>query len=162
MDPVYWSHTRFAKANLTVETRLASPPPLVFGHSHQIRQMLLNLLFNADEAMALVEPPRGGHRISVETLVHSDDGQDEVTIIISDTGGGIAPADMTRIFDPSYTTKIENGKVRGLGMGLYVSYGLAQAHGGTIDVESLLGQGSRFIICLPAEAKEEGATATDE
>jgi two-component system NtrC family sensor kinase len=124
--------------------------------------MLLNLLFNADEAMALVEPPRGGHKISVETLMHSDDGQDEVTIIISDTGGGIAPADMTRIFDPSYTTKIENGKVRGLGMGLYVSYGLAQAHGGTIDVESLLGQGSRFIICLPAEAKGESAKASDE
>jgi len=85
-----------------------------------------------------------------------------VHIAISDTGGGIAPADLTRIFDPGYTTKVENGTVRGLGMGLYVSYGLAQTHGGTIDVESKLGQGSRFTVRLPAETGKESTVASDE
>ena len=142
---------------------MVSPPPLIFGYSHHIKQMSLRLLLNAIEAIARTEPPAGGHRIVVETALSNDsDGRDWVHIAISDTGGGIAPADLTRIFDPGYTTKVENGTVRGLGMGLYVSHGLAQTLGGTIDVASELGQGSRFTIRLPAEAAKESAVASDE
>ena len=156
-------HSHFSKCNITVEKVLASPPPLVFGYSHQIKQVLLKLLLNANEAIACTEPPTGGHGIVVETTLSSDsDSRDWVHIAISDTGGGIAPADLTRIFDPGYTTKVENGTVRGLGMGLYVSYGLAQTHGGTIDVESKLGQGSRFTVRLPAETEKESTVASDE
>lgn len=142
------------KHNIRVETSLASPPPIIFGYSHQIKQMLLNLLFNAHEAIARVEPPVKGHEISVETFI-SQEGENGiwVHIAVCDTGGGIDPIHLPCIFDPGYTTKVENGTIRGLGMGLYVSYGLAQAHGGTIRVKSEPGQGSCFTIRLPVEKK---------
>lgn len=154
---------RFAKHSITVETALASPPPLVSGYSHQIKQIVLNLLLNACEAIARVEPPAEGHKVSIKTSVsHDDDGEIWTHIVVHDTGGGIEPADLTRIFDPGYTTKVEDGTVRGLGMGLYISYGLAQTHGGTIDVESQLGQGSCFTVRLPVERAKEGVAASDE
>ncbi len=153
-------HSRFAKHDITVEMRLASPPPFVWGYSHQIRQALLNLLLNADEAIVRAEPPAEGHRIVVRTCLSHEDGDETwMHIVVRDTGDGIEPANLTRIFDPGYTTKIEDGVVRGLGMGLYVSYGLAQAHGGSIDVESQPGQGSCFTIHLPVERAKESSSA---
>lgn len=149
-------HGHFVKHNTTVETALASPPSLVWGYSHQIKQILLNLLLNADEAVARTDPPAEGHKITIKTSTsREDDGETWVHVTVCDTGGGIEPADLPRIFDPGYTTKIKDGIVRGLGMGLYVSYGLVQAHGGTIEVESRFGQGSCFTVRLPAESKEK-------
>jgi two-component system NtrC family sensor kinase len=148
---------RFKKQNITVETDLASPPAVVSGYAHQIRQMVLHLLFNASEAIARAEPPAAGHTIQIETFV-SDRGKQTAWahIAVSDTGDGIEPANLTRVFDPGFTTKVEEGTMRGLGMGLYLSHGLAQAHGGTINVESQVGRGSRFTIRLPIEKQRRG------
>jgi len=77
-----------------------------------------------------------------------DDTLPAVEIAISDTGCGIPEANLQRIFDPFFTSK-EVGK--GTGLGLSVSYGIVRAHGGEIDVESTVGEGSTFRICLPVK-----------
>jgi len=147
-------HSRLSKNNITVDTALASPPPFVTSYSHQIEQVLINLLLNADEAITCTPPPPDGHCISVSTWESSDEaGKNWVHIAVSDTGCGIDAANLPRIFDPGYTTKVENGKVRALGMGLYVGYGLVQAHEGHIDVQSQPGRGSCFTVRLPAATR---------
>ncbi|MCU0241314.1 MAG: ATP-binding protein, partial [Vicinamibacteria bacterium] len=70
-----------------------------------------------------------------------------VTIVVADNGRGIAPEDLPHLFEPFYTTK----GARGTGLGLAVSWGIVEAHGGMIDVESEIGQGSRFTVRLPGE-----------
>lgn len=154
---------RFDEQDIAIRTVFSSPSAQVWGCAEQIKQILLNLLVNACEATARVTPPPGGHKIVVETFLsrRGEDGQ-WVSIVISDTGSGIEPDDLPRIFDPGYTTKVENGTVRGLGMGLYASHGLVRAYGGDIDVESQPGRGSRFTIRLPAETTKESVAETNE
>ncbi|HEY0253580.1 MAG TPA: ATP-binding protein, partial [Kofleriaceae bacterium] len=104
----------------------------------QIEQVVSNLILNALQAM-----PRGG-TVRVSTSL-SDDRQFGC-IVVEDEGQGIAAADLPRIFDPFFTTK-DVGE--GTGLGLSVSYGIVQDHGGAIDVTSELGAGTRFAVRLP-------------
>lgn len=104
----------------------------------QINQVVMNLVVNAAHAMGA---ERG--RITVST---GRDGEEHVWIDIADTGCGIAPDNLSRIFDPFYTTKAVG---KGTGLGLSLSYGIVQKHGGRIDVESEPGRGSRFRVRLP-------------
>jgi two-component system NtrC family sensor kinase len=90
--------------------------------------------------------PAGGE-VAVETGL--DPPHDAVTLRVRDTGSGIRPEHLGRIFDPFFTTK-EEGK--GVGLGLSVVYGIVQAHGGEIDVESVLNQGTTFRVRLPFAA----------
>jgi len=100
----------------------------------QIKQVLLNLSLNAIEAM-----PEGGQlQINVET------SKDDFQLSITDTGPGIETDDLSRIFDPFYTTK-----QGGTGLGLAITYDIVQRHGGDIEVESELGKGSTFKVILP-------------
>ncbi len=94
--------------------------------------MFLNLLLNAKEAMP------GGGRLRVATLVNG-----HVEALVSDSGSGIAPEHMKRIYDPFFTTKTapRPGDKRGTGLGLSVSYGIIQEHAGKIHVESAIGAG---------------------
>jgi hypothetical protein len=96
-----------------------------------------NLLLNARDAI-----PNGGS-IKISTLPADDDS---VTIEVSDSGIGIAPENVAKIYDPFYTTK---GVGRGTGLGLAVSYGIVQEHSGHISVESTPGHGTIFRITLP-------------
>ncbi len=123
-------------ANIEVVKRYAEtlPPALVDGG--QIEQVIVNLVANAIDAM-----PDGGRL----TLATSGDGAC-VRVAVSDTGVGIAPDQMERIFMPFHTTK-EVG--RGTGLGLSVSYGIVKSHGGEIRAESRPGAGSTFTIVLP-------------
>ena len=128
--------------------------PPVAGDRSQIEQVLLNLLVNAEHALndALDAPatmagdgaPRGAIGISTEREA------DDVVLQISDTGCGIAPDDLTRIWDPFWTTKAEG---EGTGLGLSVVHGIVSAHGGTIEVTSDVGGGSTFTIRLPVAAE---------
>ena len=113
-----------------------------------IKQVLMNILVNAQQAI------EGRGRITVRTRLHTvrrlpdcAAGAPAVEIAVSDTGCGIPEADLQRIFDPFFTSK-EVGK--GTGLGLSVSYGIVRAHGGEIAVESTVGEGSTFRVCLPA------------
>jgi len=120
--------------------------PRVHADADLIKQVLMNILVNAQQAIA------GPGSVMVRTRLHAArklplrDPQPVVEIAVSDTGCGIAKADLQRIFDPFYTSK-EVGK--GTGLGLSVSYGIVKAHGGEIEVESTVGTGSTFRVLLP-------------
>jgi signal transduction histidine kinase len=86
----------------------------------------------------------GGGRIVVATCVQAEG----VSVEIADTGHGIKPEVLERIFEPFFTTKPVG---QGTGLGLAVTYGIVQQHGGSIEVESEEGKGTKFIITLPAE-----------
>jgi len=111
--------------------------PQVFGNSGKLQQVFTNLLLNARDAI-----PAGGS-IKISTVPADDHS---LTIEVSDSGIGIAPENVAKIYDPFYTTK---GVGRGTGLGLAVSYGIVQEHSGHISVESTPGHGTIFRITLP-------------
>lgn len=108
----------------------------VFASRNQLRQVFLNIIANARDAM-----PNGG---TLKVKTESQDG--DVLIRISDTGMGIKNSDINKIFDAFFTTK---DSVKGVGLGLSVCYGFIKDHGGDIWVESEYGSGSTFTISLP-------------
>jgi PAS domain S-box-containing protein len=123
--------------------------PLAFGDGPKLQQVLMNLILNARDAM-----PHGG-RLEISTQAD----EDSAVVEIRDTGLGIAPEHLAKIYDPFFTTK-QIGK--GTGLGLAVSYGIVRDHGGHINVESKLGEGTRFQITLPlAATRQMFATASD-
>jgi two-component system NtrC family sensor kinase len=134
------------KARVRVVKELASDLPAVLGSENKIQQVLFNLILNARDAM-----PSGGW-LTLKTFL---DGRD-VVVEVSDTGEGIPEADLPRIFDPFFTTKDVG---QGTGLGLAVSYGIVQEHGGTIRAASSRGQGTRFEVRLPIERRPALATA---
>jgi signal transduction histidine kinase len=114
--------------------------PAIHGNSGKLQQVFLNLLLNAKEAMP------GGGRLRVATLVNG-----HVEALVSDSGAGIAPEHLKRIYDPFFTTKTtpRPGDKRGTGLGLSVSYGIIQEHAGKIHVESAVGAGTTFHLEFP-------------
>ncbi len=124
------------EANIDIEMRFGEEIPKVMGSTNQLRQLLLNIIRNAKEAM-----PQGGI-LSLETM-----GEDKRVIIhVKDTGIGIPKGIQGKIFEAFFTTKQE---VKGVGLGLSVCYGIVKDHGGEILVESEEGRGSTFSIILP-------------
>jgi two-component system, NtrC family, sensor kinase len=128
---------------ISLERRLGTVPP-VEGDFGQLRQACVNVIMNACEAMT-----RGG-RLVVETAV-LEGGM--VELAFQDSGPGIPPDHLHKIFDPFFTTK-----EKGTGLGLSVVYGIVEKHGGTIDLRSDVGKGTRVGIRLPA-AKASGGEA---
>ena len=126
--------------NVEVETRLAESLPPVPCDPSQMQQVVLNLALNAAEAAQ----PNGGGRVVVST----EAGDGLVVVKISDDGEGIPPENLAKIFDPFFTTKPEG---KGVGLGLAVSFGIVQAHGGEIEVQSKVGEGTTFTITLPLQ-----------
>ena len=133
------------RARLEIEVGLL---PLVRANEARLAQVFLNLLINA--AQAIPEGTPDQHEIRVRA--HEVD--DNVVIVISDTGCGIAPELATRIFEPFYTTKPAD---QGTGLGLSIARDVVVAFGGSITVDSELGRGAAFKIVLPiAVAEDEG------
>ncbi|MBW8011726.1 MAG: GAF domain-containing protein [Chloroflexi bacterium] len=117
---------------------------------NQMQQVFLNLMHNSIQAM-----PEGG-AMKVQTTVEERDGKQWIMVKISDSGEGIDQEDLPRIFEPFFTTKPSGA---GTGLGLSVSYGIVSDHGGYIDVESELGEGSSFMVWLPIEIESESVNA---
>jgi signal transduction histidine kinase len=115
--------------------------PSVLGDAERLQQLCLNLLLNAADAM-----PEGGE-LRVDLRVDGDD----VSIRIADTGQGIEPDALSRVFEPFYTTKAAG---EGNGLGLMVAKGIAGDHGGAIGVRSVLGEGTEFTVRLPIAIPE--------
>jgi PAS domain S-box-containing protein len=131
---------QFKTAQIIVDLDLAEDLPPIHGNPGKLQQVFLNLLLNAKEAMP------GGGRLRVVTLA---DGH--VEAIVNDSGSGIAPEHLKRIYDPFFTTKTtpKPGDRRGTGLGLSVSYGIIQEHAGKIHVESAVGAGTTFHLEFP-------------
>lgn len=121
--------------------------PAIAGDADQLRQVFTNLLLNAIQAM-----PQGGV-LTVATSFAAAEGT--CTVAIGDTGSGIAPENLKRIFSPFFTTKGE-----GTGLGLSVSYGIVKDHGGNIAVASESGRGSTFRVILPLSQGEPDRAPT--
>jgi PAS domain S-box-containing protein len=131
-------------AKIRVRKELAAALPPLRGNSNRIQQVFFNLVLNARDAM-----PSGGWL----TIASSADN-DTVLVEVKDTGHGIRREHIRRIYDPFFTTK---GIGRGTGLGLSVSYGIVQEHGGAIFVDSTPGQGTTFRVAFPALVASEAA-----
>jgi PAS domain S-box-containing protein len=132
---------QFKTSRVKVETDFYHDLPLIHGNTGKLQQVFLNLFVNARDAMA---GSNGTLRISTSNGAG-------VQISISDTGAGIAPEHINKIYDPFFTTKNvpKEGQSRGTGLGLSVTYGIIQEHAGKIRVESLPGQGTTFHLEFP-------------
>ena len=133
--------------HITVDLQIGSNA-LVMGDDSELREVLVNMVFNAIDAM-----PEGG-TLSLSTRTVND----SVIVKIVDTGVGMYPEVRSRIFDPFFTTK----GTAGLGLGLAVSFGIIRRHGGNIEVESQYGSGTEFRITLPfAKIAEKGVAVVE-
>jgi PAS domain S-box-containing protein len=130
-------------SGIEVHMQLDESSPKVRGDEQKLQQVLLNLLVNAESAL---------HDAKVRHLsVITQDKNGAVTIIVSDTGHGMTPSVSQRVFEPFFTTKPPG---EGTGLGLSVSYGIIQAHGGTISVDSTPDVGTTFAISLPIHVED--------
>jgi PAS domain S-box-containing protein len=128
-------------SNVTIIDALAAGLPQVFADGHQVQQVLLNLIINAEQAMLSAN----GRGILVVRTWH-DPAEEAVVLEINDDGPGIPDDLQPKIFDPFFTTK-EVGQ--GTGLGLTVAYAIVHEHGGRIRLESRLGRGASFFVELP-------------
>ncbi len=135
---------QFKTSQVELLITLDSSLPHILGNAGKLQQVFLNLFLNAKDAMA------GGGTLRIATEVNG-----HVGVSISDTGSGIAPEHMRRIYDPFFTTKgaPDEGQRRGTGLGLAVTYGIIQEHAGKIQVESEIGSGTTFHLEFPAVRK---------
>ena len=132
-------------SGIHVEEDIPPDLPPIRGEKKSLQQVFLNLFINAIQAML-----DGG---TLNIRAHpSADGQ-WMVIDVTDTGVGIDPEHLSRIFDPFYTTKQVG---RGTGLGLSVTYGIVEKHGGHIEVKSRVGAGATFTVTLPLHKKPDG------
>jgi two-component system, NtrC family, sensor kinase len=131
---------QFKTSQVKLDTLLLPELPPILGNAGKLQQVFLNLFLNAKDAMS------GGGTLRVATEANG-----QVSVAISDTGAGIAPEHLQRIYDPFFTTKSspKEGQRRGTGLGLAVTYGIIQEHAGKIHVESSMGAGTTFYLEFP-------------
>jgi signal transduction histidine kinase len=138
-------------SKITLRTDIRKELPAIRGSRDKLKQVILNLISNARDAM-----PQGGH---MDIVASAENGT--VRLAVKDDGVGIAKENLNRIFDAFFTTKKE---VSGVGLGLSVCYSIVHQHGGTISVASSVGRGTTFTILLPvppAETSQESQHAIE-
>ena len=134
---------QFKTSRIKVQGELSQHLPAISGNPGRLQQVFLNLFLNAKDAMV-----NGG------TLRIATWNGDGVNVLVSDTGAGIAPENIRKIYDPFFTTKTaRDGQPRGTGLGLSVTYGIIQEHAGKIRVESQPGEGTSFFLDFPLSRK---------
>jgi two-component system NtrC family sensor kinase len=159
LNQVVRDTVRFVERSASLERveiglQLEPTLPQIYGDADLIKQVVLNILVNAQQAIS------GPGRIDVATrTLPSDGGAHAVQVTVRDTGCGIPARNLPHIFDPFFTTK-EVGK--GTGLGLSVSYGIIRSHGGSIEVDSTEGQGTTFRVIIPVDASQPAEAAAPE
>jgi PAS domain S-box-containing protein len=139
------SRHRLQLSHISLDTSIMPDLPTVKGDFNQLQQCVINLIFNAIDAMG------NGGDLKLEGGYDSREGR--VIVTVKDSGPGIAPDDLPRIFEPFYTTKKEG---YGVGLGLSTVYGIMQHHHGTVTVESTPGQGAAFMLRFPVSPEGPG------
>ena len=137
---------QFETHRIRVRRELSDTPVMVLGLEHKLQQVFLNLFLNARDAM-----PKGGW-LSIATRTEGG----RIIAEVSDTGLGIPSEYLARIYDPFFTTKAIG---QGTGLGLSITYGIVREHEGSIECDSGIGQGTRFILSFPAVAFERSSLA---
>jgi two-component system, NtrC family, sensor kinase len=133
--------THLRHGQVMVSNDLTPGLPLLTAHADQLRQVFLNLMLNACDAM-----PNGGTLHIATSLASSPEGVETIVVQVRDTGVGIADEHLEHLFEPFYTTKAQ-----GTGLGLAISMHIATQHGGNITVTSQVGEGTTFTVTLPIE-----------
>jgi hypothetical protein len=136
------SHIKQKGLKLSMHTDLSPDLPLIYGDEPQIKQVLLNLLINAMDAVD--QTGRGEGAITIRTYPEANEG---VGLVVSDTGCGIPKENLDKLFEPFFTTKPVG---KGIGIGLSTCYGIVKEHSGEILAFSEQDKGSRFIVRLPS------------
>jgi PAS domain S-box-containing protein len=149
-DVVLFVRAEARRRGVMVESEPVDDLPLMRGDKIHLQQVLLNLVFNGMEAMADVP---GERRLTVRTAVH-EGGSAEIAV--SDTGPGILPERLPRLFDPFFSTKKE-----GMGLGLSIARSLVEAHGGRIWAENNPGGGATFRFTVPTGREEPSPQSRD-
>ena len=135
--------------NIEVSLDLADDLPAVLGDRGQLEQVVLNLIVNAEQALATVERER-------RLIIRTKAARRGVSLSVYDNGPGIAPEHLDRLFDPFWTTKDPD---EGTGLGLSLVHSIVAEHGGEIDVQSELDRGALFLVRLPAAPGSRAARA---
>lgn len=147
-DTLQLLEPQFRKSNVEIRRSYSEVPPKINGNPGKLQQVFTNIIINAQDAIL------NEGTITLET---GYEGDSEVVIRISDTGVGIDPKDISKIYDPFFTTK---GVGRGTGLGMAVSYGIVQEHSGKIDVVSEKGIGTSFELVFPIARKQQQKVAS--
>ncbi|MDD5189758.1 MAG: ATP-binding protein, partial [Dehalococcoidales bacterium] len=132
-------------SNITAEQHLSPNLPRTYANSGQLQQVFLNMVINAEHAVAAAH---NSGQITVKTAALND----HIRVSITDNGIGIPPENMNKLFDPFFTTKGDHG---GTGLGLSISYGIIKEHHGKITVNSRPGEYTTFVIDLPIVVNDE-------
>jgi two-component system NtrC family sensor kinase len=141
-------------ASIEIVYDLERDLPLVWADGHQLRQVIVNLVTNARQAVQDSAPPR-----QLRLATRYDERRSSVGIEVADSGPGIPAEVRARVFEPFFTTKPDG---EGTGLGLALVRGIVEGHGGTIEIESAPGEGARFIISLPLGAPPESQEESGE
>jgi two-component system NtrC family sensor kinase len=137
--------------DVEIHLDLSADLPAVMGDAHELQQVVLNLVSNAQHALQQVSRPR---RLQITTACRDD----RVLVLVEDNGIGIPPESVGKVFDPFFSTKSVG---KGTGLGLSLAYGCVTEHGGEIRVESPPGQGTRFTMELPATTRPAGESTSE-
>jgi len=136
---------------ISLVRHLAGALPKVMGDTNQLEQVFLNLISNARDAI----DDAGGHKkeLTIRSSFSEDGGTPFVVVSVKDTGIGIPPENLSKIFEPFFSTKPVG---KGTGLGLSLCFGIVEAHGGRIDIRSRVGEGTEVSVILPArESRKE-------
>jgi two-component system NtrC family sensor kinase len=134
-------------SNIKIEHDFQEPLPKMLGDSHQLQQVVLNILNNGRQAIE-------GHQASGRIRVTTESTAEQIRVVFEDDGPGIKQENLVKIFDPFFTTKPVG---KGTGLGLSLCYGIVHEHGGTISAHGEPGKGATFVIELPVHQGAEGA-----
>jgi PAS domain S-box-containing protein len=138
-------HHELTRRHVAVRTEVPKDLPPILGDRIQLQQVLLNLLMNGVEAMN--EVAEGERKMSIRARRHEHSGRPAVLVSVQDSGVGLKPGEVDRLFEAFYTTK-----AHGIGMGLAISRSIVEAHGGRLWLEPARGPGATFEFILPAKS----------
>jgi PAS domain S-box-containing protein len=129
---------------ISIVRNLEEKLPKIEGDVNQLEQVFLNLISNARDAM---EGNSGAKELTITSSVREDKGARRVIVSVKDTGVGIAPENLDRVLEPFFSTKPVG---KGTGLGLSLCYGIIEAHGGNLEIQSRLGEGTEVRVVFPA------------